>query len=48
MKAERLQPVPTWLPAAAREVGEQLRAFAARYPDRFEYKNGKLQQKRSR
>jgi hypothetical protein len=45
-RPEDLHPVPRWLPAAAREVDEQLRAFAARYPERFEYKGGKLQQKR--
>lgn len=35
-----------WLPAAAVEVSDHLRAFAARYPERFEYRDGKLHAKR--
>lgn len=43
--ARELTRVPQWMPAAARTVADHLRAFAARYPDRFEYRGGKLQQK---
>jgi hypothetical protein len=35
-----------WLLEAAADVHADLRAFAAKYSDRFEYVNGRLQQKR--
>lgn len=41
-----LRPILPWMPEASRSVADSLRAFAAKYPDRFEYRDGKLQQRR--
>jgi hypothetical protein len=45
-RASDLRPILPWIDTAAREVSDHLRAFAQRYPDRFEFKDGKLRQKR--
>jgi hypothetical protein len=35
---------PRWLTEATQSIAADLRAFAARYPGRFEYRDGKLVQ----
>ena len=47
VRAADLRPfLPAWLAEGSRGVADHLRAFAAKYPDRFEYRDGKLQTKR--
>lgn len=46
VRAADLRPILPWIEPASKDVADHLRAFAAKYPDRFEYRDGKLQTRR--